>query len=482
MPFFSFADGAAMFDSTPIENLFLMEYLPAAPGEYLRVYLYARMLSLHPELGGDLPGMARALRMEEDAVLTAFEYWERQGLTRRLSDRPPTYELLPVRADSAALTNPMERDYYENREFNSSLQALFPDKLLHPQEYEKAQDWVKLMHFDQDAVLLAVKREVENSRSKSPDPSALFRRLDKRMIKWAERGILSAADLELEIRYDGPVKDAARAVAKRLAIRRDPTQEELETVSRWVEEWHFDQAQILEACGDTTKSRAPSFAYLDAILKSRLSGENPLWEELSAALKELNPAGAQPTPDELARYAAMKAAGFDADVIRLAAVQCRRGNRTRFDDVERMLGKWKELGLKNLEDAEAYVRDMEHRTARVRRFLERCGSGRRPGKDDLNRYESWQGRYSDELIDFAAECARGTDKPVKYADKLLSEWARTGIDTAAAARAEHEKRTGAAAASNPALDYAQRQYDKDDFGDDFFFDAVKAYGNGGEGK
>ena len=37
MPFFSFADGAAMFDSTPIENLFLMEYLPAAPGEYLRV-------------------------------------------------------------------------------------------------------------------------------------------------------------------------------------------------------------------------------------------------------------------------------------------------------------------------------------------------------------------------------------------------------------------------------------------------------------
>lgn len=482
MPFFSFADGAAMFDSTPIENLFLMEYLPAAPGETLRVYLYARMLCLHPELGGDLAGMASALRMDEDAVYAAFDYWERQGLVRRLSDNPPTYELLPVRADSVALTNPMERDYYENREFNSDLQALFPDKLLHPQEYETAQDWMKLMHFEQAAVLLAVANEVKNSRSKSPDPARLFRRLDKRMVKWAERGILSAADLEVELRYDGPVKDAARAAAKRLAIRRDPTPEELETVRRWVEEWHLSQEQILAACEETTKSRAPSFAYLDAILKSRASGESPLWAELSDVLKELNPAGAQPTPDELDRYAALKEAGFGADAVRLAAVQCRRGGKTRLDDVERMLGKWRKLGLTRLEDAERYVRQMEQRTEQVRQFLEKCGRNKRPSQAELDRYESWQGQYGAELIDYAAECSRSANKPVEYADKLLSEWARAGIDTAAAARADREKRTAGAAPANPALDYAQREYRKEDFGDDFFFDAVKEYGNGGEGK
>ena len=99
MAFFSFAEGSAMFDSTPIENMFLLEYLSSAPETCLRVYLYARMLALHPELGGDMAETARFLRLDEDAVYKALEYWERQGLARRLTDHPPTYELLPVRGD-----------------------------------------------------------------------------------------------------------------------------------------------------------------------------------------------------------------------------------------------------------------------------------------------------------------------------------------------------------------------------------------------
>ena len=89
MAFLNFAEGAAMFDSTPIENLFLMEYLSTAPEACLRVYLYARMLALHPELGGDMAETARFLRMEEQTVYDAFAYWERQGLARRLPTSPP---------------------------------------------------------------------------------------------------------------------------------------------------------------------------------------------------------------------------------------------------------------------------------------------------------------------------------------------------------------------------------------------------------
>ena len=97
MPFCSFSEGAAMFDVTPIENMFLLEYLPTAPDGYLRVYLYARMLCLHPELGGELADVAKALHMEEEAVFNAFSYWERMGLVERLSDRPPTYAIRPLK-------------------------------------------------------------------------------------------------------------------------------------------------------------------------------------------------------------------------------------------------------------------------------------------------------------------------------------------------------------------------------------------------
>ena len=69
MAFCGFAKGAAMYDTTPIENMFLMEHLPAAPAQYVKVYLYARMLCLHPELGGTAADVAAMLRMDEDAVL-----------------------------------------------------------------------------------------------------------------------------------------------------------------------------------------------------------------------------------------------------------------------------------------------------------------------------------------------------------------------------------------------------------------------------
>ena len=142
MSTFSFAEGAAMFDSTPIENLFLLEYLPTAPEAFLRVYLYTRVLALHPELGDSLQQIALTLRMEEDTVFQAFAYWEQRGLVRRLTDRPPTYELLPLRADSPAALNPMERDYYRYRDFNASLQSLFGEKVIESHEYRTANDWL----------------------------------------------------------------------------------------------------------------------------------------------------------------------------------------------------------------------------------------------------------------------------------------------------------------------------------------------------
>ena len=72
MPFCRFAEGAGMYDVTPIENMFLLEYLPSAPEGFLRVYLYARMLTLHPELGEDIADVARALRMDEESVYNAM--------------------------------------------------------------------------------------------------------------------------------------------------------------------------------------------------------------------------------------------------------------------------------------------------------------------------------------------------------------------------------------------------------------------------
>ena len=489
MSTFRFAEGAAMFDSTPIENLFLLEYLPIAPEAYLRVYLYARMLALHPELGGDMRELARALRLDEDAVYAAFAYWEQQGLARRLTDRPPTYELISPRADGAFAANPMERDYYAYRDFNASLQALFGAKVIESHEYRVANDWLNVLGYDQAAALRLAEYGIATSRSKEPGPVGVFKRMDKLAAAWADRGCRTLEDVERAIAERDGVNAVAQAVLKRFNLRRAPSLDELDCVKRWTGEWGYTEQQVVEACEETTKARTPTFAYLDSILKNRLNGDEAYWQDAAEALRELDGPQAQPTPDVLKRYAALRRQGFEKGTVALAAVQCRRKKKTRFEDVEWMLGQWAERGLFTEDAARRYIDDMQAKARRVRQVLEKCGLERRANMDDLALYEGWREKHGEDVIDFAAECARGARVPMKYADKLLSEWAAAGVKGVDDARARNEVRraerraeSGAqkGAPANPALDYAQREYKDEDFGDDFFFDVVKEYKDGGE--
>ena len=473
MAFCSFAEGAGIYDATPIENMFLLEYLPTAPDGFLRVYLYARMLSLHPELGEDLEDMARALNMDTEAVLNAMSYWERQGLARRLSDRPPAYAMLPVRF-AAETADPMEGDYYEYRDFNANLQSLFgPDCLLHPKQYEMANDWLNLLGFTQEAVLKMVEAQLKKSRARKPDPDRVFTQLDKLAQQWSERGVRTAEDVERALSADEGVRRAASAVAKQLGLRRAATPEELKLVEKWLGEWAFTQEEILAACAETTKSRTPTMAYLDRVLEGRRRGDGERFDGLKAALREMDIREA-PTPDQLAWYAERLQEGFEPETVRLAAVQCARKRKLRFDDLRWMVGKWAELGLFRFDAADAYIREQGRLAAGVRALLERCGSDRRPQMGDLEQYARWLAESSAELIDYAAECARGMQMPMRYIDKLLASWRKSGVETVEAARAERANRAAApgtrpSAAPNPALNYEQRTHAESDY-DGLFID------------
>ena len=79
----SFADRFSMFDVTPVENLFIEEYMLRAPGDYVKVYIYGLRLCYHPVKEASVTSIARALGLEEKTVMDAFAYWERVGVLRR---------------------------------------------------------------------------------------------------------------------------------------------------------------------------------------------------------------------------------------------------------------------------------------------------------------------------------------------------------------------------------------------------------------
>ena len=68
---FAFDERYAMFDVTPVENQFILEYLAGAKGDYVKV--------------------------SEDVILAAFRYWERRHLVCRISDNPPAWQFVNIK-------------------------------------------------------------------------------------------------------------------------------------------------------------------------------------------------------------------------------------------------------------------------------------------------------------------------------------------------------------------------------------------------
>ena len=64
--------------TTDVENIFINEYLPAAPGDYVKVYLYGL---LYAQTGADMDArtFARQLRPRPETIRQAWGYWDSMG-------------------------------------------------------------------------------------------------------------------------------------------------------------------------------------------------------------------------------------------------------------------------------------------------------------------------------------------------------------------------------------------------------------------
>ena len=67
--------------STDVENIFINEYMPGAPGDYVKVYLYG-LLYAQTGAAMDDATFAKQLRLSPEAVGQAWKYWEEMGVVR----------------------------------------------------------------------------------------------------------------------------------------------------------------------------------------------------------------------------------------------------------------------------------------------------------------------------------------------------------------------------------------------------------------
>ena len=471
---FAFDDQFTMFDVTPVDNQFILEQLPGAKGDYVKVYLYGLLYCYHPKQEMNLDAMCHDLNMTKDEITAAYRYWERHGAVIRISDHPPEWRYVNFRQrivtteefadpDYAAFCREVEQFFDGVREFRGS-------------EIASVYEWKEDLQLPAEVILMIL-NHMARTRGKN------FRIADaeKVAVRLADENARSEEEAAEALSRDEAAISGMRKILRLLGKRYMPSEANMALYTKWTQTWGFTQEAIEEACSQTG-TNDPSLALVDAILQKtwernrtagsgKLGGKDvqasaDLHENIKKVMREIGRTGVVTSYQEDAYRRMLQL--YPQEIIMVAARECGRKKKDP-ESVLKLLQAWKKRGFVTLQDVEQHIdsfRDKESFLQQIRaRWSNRESDAGEHSLELLSRWEDSLG-MSRELIMKAADYAAEARRPMSYMDALMTRYAEKGIRTPEQAEADHreyaaqyhsmEKKT--AEKNNPAQQYEQRSY------------------------
>lgn len=261
MPLCSYGQSRPQNDRTLVENIFIREFLPAAPDGFVKVYLYGLMQCQTNVGAGSLSSFARDLGCSETDVQDAFSYWQEKGLV--VIQTKPMFAVFYQDVKNAL---PEDASVYTDAAYNAQLQTLFAPKIVNPAELVRIYDWTDVFSIEKEAVPLLVQygqSKLSNLEKASARRQVSY--MDKIARQWNEQGVRTAEDARAWLDLQQQQDSGLLSVLQRLGLRRSATAPERALYEKWQEQG-FSLEAILAAADRTVSVRNPSFDTLDGIL------------------------------------------------------------------------------------------------------------------------------------------------------------------------------------------------------------------------
>ncbi|MBQ2833933.1 MAG: DnaD domain protein, partial [Clostridia bacterium] len=234
MAFCSFDETAALFDATPVENMFIAEYMLRAPGEFVKVYLYGLMHCYHPNARMSLASMARDLDVPLEDVERAMRYWEREGLVRRTGDNPVRYTYINLKQLTLTRAEKPGEQLY-NRHFMDEVRRALDAQTLGDQDFETILDWIEVYELTEEVVIMLLQSEKRRSRT----GRVSVKIADGVAREWAQGGVRTVEDAEKMLILSGERERELRRLLARLGMKHAPSEDEKALYKKWIDEWGF---------------------------------------------------------------------------------------------------------------------------------------------------------------------------------------------------------------------------------------------------
>ena len=270
-----------MLYDTSVDNMFITEYMPSAPGDYVKTYLFALMCSCYGRPTDD-EYLSRELGLALTDIEEAWDYWEDQGLVRRryldASQTRFEREFTDIRCgffghgSVGAAPGPAPAPKVPTLG-NEQLSKLYTDieavtgRMLESREPETIASWISEYGLDPQVILFGYKYCKERGKS---DRSRYVGAILK---DWRARGLKDVAEIEEHLSGLDKHYSAYRQIFRELGFNRNPSEPEKRIIDNWFEGMGFSMEEVLKACSKTTGIANPNINYVNAILVSAYNSE-----------------------------------------------------------------------------------------------------------------------------------------------------------------------------------------------------------------
>lgn len=430
-----------------IDNAFVTDFMPFAPENYVKVYLYGLKLACFGGVGDIETEIAGKLNLEPGLVSEAFSYWANEGLVNILSTSPVAVEYLAVNKGTLALRKFSKTKY---KDFNDQLHAMLPSRNILPNEYNEYYSIMEAMHIEPEAMLaiIAYCIRLKGQDVGYPYILAVARNLARQGCLTYDRVNEQLSEFDL---YD---KDVA-AVLHSLGSKKAPAIEDKRMFAKWTKTLGFPTETVVQVAKSVKRG---GMDRLDALLvkyyenhlfsMAEIDEFNRNRDRLYSLTKEINKRIGvyyEQLDFIIETYVTRWLGyGFTDETLLTIAEYCFRCNIRTLEGYNATVEKFYKQGLITADDIGEFLGEAVRRDADIREALEKAGVTRPVTSRDRDSYRTWtySWKMDRDVVLYAASLAAGNASPVSYMNAILGGWHNAGVNSL-----EGAKKFGATRAS-----------------------------------
>lgn len=430
-----------------IDNAFVTDFMPFAPENYVKVYLYGLKLACFGGVGDIETEIAGKLNLEPGLVSEAFSYWANEGLVNILSTSPVAVEYLAVNKGTLALRKFSKTKY---KDFNDQLHAMLPSRNILPNEYNEYYSIMEAMHIEPEAMLaiIAYCIRLKGQDVGYPYILAVARNLARQGCLTYDRVNEQLSEFDL---YD---KDVA-AVLHSLGSKKAPAIEDKRMFAKWTKTLGFPTETVVQVAKSVKRG---GMDRLDALLvkyyenhlfsMAEIDEFNRNRDRLYSLTKEINKRIGvyyEQLDFIIETYVTRWLGyGFTDETLLTIAEYCFRCNIRTLEGYNATVEKFYKQGLITADDIGEFLGEAVRRDADIREALEKAGVTRPVTSRDRDSYRTWtySWKMDRDVVLYAASLAAGNASPFSYMNAILGGWHNAGVTSL-----EGAKKFGATRAS-----------------------------------